>query len=377
MEADVTDINMLAMSPVLKIIWINKLESHKVPSDFISVAKLLPNHNFWMCGSGSLRDYVMEESKGVNNLRYLGIISDKLKTQLLNECDIYISTSTYEGFGFGPLEALRQHKIILLRDIPAFKEIYGEVALFASSVEEFVEHIRSLENRKEREKMEQRIVEKSKTMLKKYSIENAVRNIILDCGIKSGAHILAVNDDTPYLYLGGHRLFYQLINRLGKFFNVTLITSRGKCLRLVDPNINTIIISRSRYTMRNLLDFLLVNLNYLQTFLTANKEKRADFVFTNDRFCSFIAYFAKKILKMKTLTSIWDDAFFRIPVLEVRSLRAFGRQILYLHPLIHLFERYVYRTIPVKTISKFSLSLLRKHNVVATSIWKAQEQIDS
>ena len=112
------------------------------------------------------------------------------------------------------------------------------------------------------------------------------------------------------------------------------------------------------------------NISYLRTFLKVNRKKRFDFVFTNDRFCSFIAYFAKKFLKIDTLTLIHDNAFFRIPVLNLRSFRAFVGQMLKYPSPIKLFDEHVYRSIPLQTVSKYSSRALSNHKVIATPLWE-------
>lgn len=64
------------------------------------------------------------------NVKFLGRISEEeLKTQYYNAL-LFILPSLYEGFGIPPLEALYSGCDIAISDIPVFREIFGNAAIY-------------------------------------------------------------------------------------------------------------------------------------------------------------------------------------------------------------------------------------------------------
>ncbi len=60
----------------------------------------------------------------------LGYVSDEELVSLYKNASAFIYLSYYEGFGIPPLEAMSFGCPVILSDIPVFREIYGESALF-------------------------------------------------------------------------------------------------------------------------------------------------------------------------------------------------------------------------------------------------------
>lgn len=323
-----------------------------------------------MAGTGPLKDDVERECCALPNATYFGWVTPQRKEHLLTSCDIFISTSIHECFGLCPLEALEKNRIVIIRNIAAFREIYGDVALFASSIDDFVEKIAKLENNEDLWKFKKITEEKSKKLLKKYSIDRAVRKILENYGIEPGMNVVAVDDDSPDQTLGGHKIFNQLISRMSNYVRVTIVVSKGKCFHLIDPNVNVKIVSRSRYTTSNFVDFILLMIEYIYSMVKVVRKQRADFVFTNGRYSAFTAYFARKFLKMKTLTMIHDDLFFRIPILFTKSFKHFLYDIVNLRPVIHLFENHVYFDLPLMAVSKTCFNFLGKVGLEPEVLWE-------
>lgn len=59
-----------------------------------------------------------------------GRLSEIRVRQLLSFARIYVATSRYEPFGLAPLEAALSRCALLLNDIPSFREIWGDDALY-------------------------------------------------------------------------------------------------------------------------------------------------------------------------------------------------------------------------------------------------------
>lgn len=65
-----------------------------------------------------------------NRVKFLGRISDEeLKKEFLNSI-LFVQPSLYEGFGIPPLEALAYGKDIAISDIPVFREIFEDAAIY-------------------------------------------------------------------------------------------------------------------------------------------------------------------------------------------------------------------------------------------------------
>ncbi len=64
------------------------------------------------------------------NVEYLGNIPDEELYNVMIQAKALINASLYEGFGLPPLEAMSIKTPCILSDIPVYKELYGDVALF-------------------------------------------------------------------------------------------------------------------------------------------------------------------------------------------------------------------------------------------------------
>jgi glycogen synthase len=70
---------------------------------------------------------------GSARLIFKGILSEAKLAALYAGASAYIATSQYEPFGLAPLEAALSRCAILASDIPTFKEIWGEDAIYFKS----------------------------------------------------------------------------------------------------------------------------------------------------------------------------------------------------------------------------------------------------
>ena len=63
-------------------------------------------------------------------LTFLGPLAEQEILMLFNESSLYIGPSLYEPFGLAPLEAAQCGCALLLNDLPSFREIWGDAALY-------------------------------------------------------------------------------------------------------------------------------------------------------------------------------------------------------------------------------------------------------
>lgn len=126
----------------------NALNSHGLESKkyFFSMSSLEPNKNFeWIVQvakrnpkdifvvSGSVNSSVFSstlELKPLNNVKFLGYVSDEDAKVLMRECKAFLYPTFYEGFGIPPLEAMSMGSRVIVSDNPCMKEVLEEAAIF-------------------------------------------------------------------------------------------------------------------------------------------------------------------------------------------------------------------------------------------------------
>lgn len=64
------------------------------------------------------------------DLEFMGELDDTRLAQVLARARVYVGTSRYEPFGLAPLEAAFSRCALLLNDIPSFREIWADSALY-------------------------------------------------------------------------------------------------------------------------------------------------------------------------------------------------------------------------------------------------------
>ncbi len=64
------------------------------------------------------------------NLTFLGALTEQEVLVLFEESSLYVAPSRYEPFGLAPLEAAQCGCALLLNDLPSFREIWGDAALY-------------------------------------------------------------------------------------------------------------------------------------------------------------------------------------------------------------------------------------------------------
>lgn len=91
-----------------------------------------PNFELYLVG-GTHSIYAKTEINtyiGHEGIHFLGYVSDDELKILYRNAIAYINPSIYEGFGIPNLEALMQECPLVVSDIPAFREVCGDAALY-------------------------------------------------------------------------------------------------------------------------------------------------------------------------------------------------------------------------------------------------------
>ena len=92
-----------------------------------SAAEQNPEETFVIAGGGKIKDVISSEYSNLNNLIYLGYVSDEDAKALMGNCKAFLFPSFYEGFGIPPLEAVASGaEGMIISDTPCMHEVYGE-----------------------------------------------------------------------------------------------------------------------------------------------------------------------------------------------------------------------------------------------------------
>lgn len=114
-------------------LYVGNAYPHKNLGSFIPLAKRFPDVRFVLVGK---EDHFYErlrhesESCGVDNIRFVGFVSDSRLKELYRQATGYVFPSLYEGFGLPPLEAMRFGIPVIAADRGSLPEILGDAALY-------------------------------------------------------------------------------------------------------------------------------------------------------------------------------------------------------------------------------------------------------
>jgi len=103
--------------------------------------------DFKVIGSLSPRDKALLDrflSEKPPNVYYLGPATGRLRQELVQQCSVGLTTSTRETFGWVPFEFITQGKPIIGPPLRSFKEIYGDLVIYATTTNGFIERLREL-----------------------------------------------------------------------------------------------------------------------------------------------------------------------------------------------------------------------------------------
>ncbi len=129
------DYNIFERFPVIKdkkyFYALGSLAPHKNFKWVAMVAEKNPDYLFVIAGGKDLeiwRDNI--ETKDVNNLIFVGYVSDGESKALMEKSEAFLHPSFYEGFGIPPLEALSTGTKIIISNKSCLPEIYEDSAIY-------------------------------------------------------------------------------------------------------------------------------------------------------------------------------------------------------------------------------------------------------
>lgn len=134
----------------------------KNPEKFNKIAKAFPDIKFIWIGDGELREYITS-----SNVEITGWCERDEVIKKLNNIDIYIQTSLWEGLPIALLEAMYMGKVPIVNNVIGNKDVIvqGENGFLANTTNEFIEFIKLIINNSNKYK-------KMSTNSKKFIKEN-------------------------------------------------------------------------------------------------------------------------------------------------------------------------------------------------------------
>lgn len=97
----------------------------------------------------------------------IGYVSNEKLSNLYRNASVFIYLSYYEGFGIPPLEAMSCGCPVILSDIPVFREIYGDAALFVKP-DDIFEVKNAIDLILNHEKLRKELIEKGYEKVKEF-----------------------------------------------------------------------------------------------------------------------------------------------------------------------------------------------------------------
>jgi glycosyltransferase involved in cell wall biosynthesis len=122
------------------ILALSSVAYHKNFIGLLEAFQLLKNNNIklYIVGGSNKKIFgeksldILRDIEKNPNVRYLGRVNDEKLVELYSNAQCFVYPSFYEGFGLPPLEAQACGCPIIISDIPVFKEIYGESAIYCN-----------------------------------------------------------------------------------------------------------------------------------------------------------------------------------------------------------------------------------------------------
>ncbi len=128
--ADVSSLVSLGLQEKGFLLAVASRAKYKNFSWITKLAQYNPEEIFVFAGDVNGRVYKDDATTLLPNVIELGYVSDAILALLMKSCKAFLFPSLYEGFGMPPLEALSLGARIVISDIPVFREVYGDSAIY-------------------------------------------------------------------------------------------------------------------------------------------------------------------------------------------------------------------------------------------------------
>lgn len=129
----------------IKICTVGRIGYQKNPEMFNKIAEKFPDIKFTWIGDGDLKDKLTN-----SNVNVTGWKERKEVLQILNENDIFILTSLWEGLPLSLLEAMYMKKLCIVNNCIGNRDVIvnNENGFIANNVEEFGDYIKNVLDKK-------------------------------------------------------------------------------------------------------------------------------------------------------------------------------------------------------------------------------------
>ena len=108
----------------INFLYLGRLFYYKGIENLISIFKTIKNNNIYLtiAGNGPLENYVKENIKNDDRIKYVGFVDGKLKEEILYNSDVQICPSEFlETFGLVILEGYANANVIIASDVGDYK----------------------------------------------------------------------------------------------------------------------------------------------------------------------------------------------------------------------------------------------------------------
>lgn len=131
----------------LKICTIGRIGYQKNPEMFNKIAENFPNIQFTWIGEGKLKDKLIS-----TNVQITGWKERRDVLQILNNSDIFVLTSLWEGLPLSLLEAMYMKKICIVSNCIGNRDVIedGKNGYVSENLEDFIENIKKVIENKDK-----------------------------------------------------------------------------------------------------------------------------------------------------------------------------------------------------------------------------------
>ena len=187
----------------LKVCTSGRIGYQKNPELFNGIAEKLPNIKFTWIGDGELRDKLTSK-----NITITGLKERKEVLKILNDNDIFILTSLWEGLPISLLEAMYMKKLCIVSNCIGNRDVIknGKNGYIADTVKEYVKEIVDFNKFDLMEKAKQDIINK-------YNLENMINKYTNLYGINHKKDKIKVLQYTERWGTGGIEAFIMNLYR--------------------------------------------------------------------------------------------------------------------------------------------------------------------
>jgi len=136
-----------------RLVYVGRLHPSKGIAEFCVAFTKAPELKveLLIIGDGPEKNFLLSLARKDPRIRLLGALPHEEVLRVLEETNIFVFPTHYEGFGLALLEAMATGHACVVRDIPAMSEVLGRAAgVFCSDVYSMVEAVAELVSNPER-----------------------------------------------------------------------------------------------------------------------------------------------------------------------------------------------------------------------------------